>query len=60
MIKNEEYFIFLDELIDSGVTNMYGAIPYLMKAYSELTEGEASIILSEWMQTFSKRHHDAN
>ena len=51
----EEYFIFLDELRESGITNMYGATPYLQEAF-ELAQDEAQIILVEWMNTFSQRH----
>ena len=32
----QEYFDFLEKLRDSGVTNMYGATPYLQKQFPEL------------------------
>ena len=32
-----EYFEFLNELRDSGVTNMFGAAPYLQEAFACLT-----------------------
>lgn len=47
-----EHKKFLDELRESGVTNMFGARPYLQEAFPELTEQEARIILSEWMMSF--------
>ena len=58
MSKNDydEYFEFLDELRKSGVTNMYGAVPYLMAAFDYLSEDEAKHILIDWMKTFSDRH----
>lgn len=52
----EQYFLFLDDLRKSGVTNMYGAVPYLMAAFDYLAEDEARAILVTWMKTFSQRH----
>ena len=51
---NEEHKQYLDELRDSGETNMYGASPYLMVAFPELTNKEANNILLEWMQSFNE------
>jgi hypothetical protein len=44
---------FLDELRESGITNMFGAVPYLIEAF-DLTRDEASKILSYWMKTFGQ------
>ena len=44
------YQIFLDVLRDSGVTNMYGAIPYLMEQFEELDRSQAKYILMTWME----------
>lgn len=52
----EDHLIFLDDLRESGVTNMFGARPYLLDKFPKLTEKEALEILSYWMKTFSKRH----
>ena len=52
----EEYYVFLDNLRESGITNMFGARPYLMNAFPQLSEQEAGEILSSWMKTFSERH----
>lgn len=52
-----EYFDFLDWLRDSGVTNMFGAVSYLVKRFDYLAEDEAKIILLAWMETFSERHN---
>jgi hypothetical protein len=51
----EEYFQYLDDLRESGVTNMFGAAPYLAKEF-ELNAVDARDTLLEWMRTFSKRH----
>lgn len=58
-MDNERYFEFLDELRESGVTNMFGATPYLRKAFNELDEKEAREILKEWMKTIGERHPES-
>ncbi len=50
--KREEYFAYLTALRDSCITNMYGAVPYLMNGFPELTEDEARDILTAWMNSF--------
>jgi len=52
----EEHLQYLDELRESGDTNMYGARPWLMEEFWGLTKQEADVILSYWMKTFSERH----
>jgi hypothetical protein len=44
----KEYFDYLDELRDSGDTNMFGARPYLQQMFG-LDKHEAGKILSQWM-----------
>jgi len=44
-------YTFLDELRDSGETNMFGAGPYLRDEFG-LSKHQSRIILSEWMQDF--------
>jgi hypothetical protein len=53
----EEHLEFLDELRESGVTNMFGAAPYLARAF-EIDGNTARDYLSYWMRTFSDRHAD--
>lgn len=50
----KKMLIYLDLLRESGVTNMYGARPYLMRDFGVL-ETEATEILSYWMKTFGGR-----
>ena len=50
-IEKVEAFHYLDELRESGITNMFGAAPYLMEAL-ELAKKDASKYLQEWMQEF--------
>ena len=54
MENREMYFDYLDQLRESGITNMFGALPYLQEAFN-LNRYEAKDILLEWMQTFSAR-----
>ena len=54
----EEHLEYLDDLRESGVTNMYGATPFIERRYPELTEKEARETLTYWMKTFSDRHGD--
>lgn len=46
-------FTFLDELRESGATNMYGAAPYLITAFN-IGRDEAVKITSLWMKTFDR------
>lgn len=55
---------YLDELRESGVTNMFGAGEYLDSEFPWLRENflgrhsspNARQVLSYWMKTFSERH----
>lgn len=51
----EEWLLYLDDLRESGVTNMYGAGEYLQDEF-ELGRREANQVLSHWMKTFEERH----
>jgi len=51
----DEVNLFLDDLRQSGVTNMFGAAPYLRREF-DLRQQEASDMLIEWMRTFGERH----
>jgi hypothetical protein len=51
----DEVFQYLDELRESGDTNMYGAGPYVQREFG-LDRNEARILVLEWMNTFSERH----
>ena len=51
MKLTEEHKEYLIALRDSGVTNMWGAGPYL-EAQFGLTRAEANIVLIEWIKSF--------
>ena len=44
---------FLNDLRDSGVTNMFGAAPYLQKEFG-IDQKSARGVLANWMQSFSE------
>jgi hypothetical protein len=54
IIDKEEMFEYLDTLRETGVTNMFGAAPYLQQAF-DLERKEAKSILIEWMNTYDQR-----
>jgi hypothetical protein len=50
IVKNE-HLEYLDELRESGVTNMFGAGGYLVDEFG-LKAKDARIVLVYWMETF--------
>lgn len=53
--EDEDVFTYLDALRESGITNMWGAAPYI-EAQFGVSRKEAIKLLGEWMETFDKRH----
>ncbi len=49
-----DHLEYLDELRESGECNMFGARPYLMNAFDDLSEADASAVLGYWMNTFGE------
>jgi len=54
----EEHARFLTALRDSGVTNMFGAGPYLAAEF-DLDKREARKILASWMESFSENLNES-
>jgi hypothetical protein len=52
-IDKSEMFEYLDTLRETGVTNMFGASPYLQQAFG-IDRREAKNILIEWMKTYGQ------
>ena len=54
-----EYYVYLEDLRQSGVVNMYGARPYLAK-YMEEDNIDASpaTVLASWMKNYDKLVED--
>ena len=48
----DEHLEYLDDLRESGIVNMFGARPYLMKEYPTLRGFEAAEILTYWITSF--------
>lgn len=55
-IKEEwtEYYQMLEAIRKSGITNMFGAAPYLKELCSELSKEEANQILRNWMRNYDE------
>lgn len=47
----KQYFEYLNDLRDSGVTNMFGAAVYLQRDFG-LSRQESRDILLKWMESF--------
>ena len=54
-IVTEEHLMYLDDLRESGVTNMFGAVPYIQDEFT-LGKKDATDILIYWMESFVERH----
>lgn len=54
---NNKYWIYLEELRRSGVTNMFGAAPYLQTEFC-LSKQEAQKILADWMRNYNRDDYD--
>lgn len=52
-----DYYVYLENLRQSGATNMFGASPYLTEEFS-LGSREASKILSSWMDNYDELLED--
>lgn len=50
----QKAFKYLNDLRESGITNMFGARPYLMNAL-DLDKKTAGDLLSIWMQVFDPK-----
>ena len=51
----KKHLKFLDELRESALTNMFGAEPYLLESFPELTNQEGRAVLLYWMESFGER-----
>lgn len=54
IIDKQEMFEYLDTLRETGVTNMFGAGPYLEQAF-DIDRREAKNVVLEWMKTYGQR-----
>ena len=49
----EEQRQYLNRLRESGVTNMFGAAPYVAAVFN-ISKRDARVVLSQWMESFGK------
>lgn len=49
------YTQYLNNLRESGVTNMFGAAPFLQEEFG-ITRSDAKEILAEWMRNFKEQN----
>jgi len=54
-ILTDDHLFYLDELRESGITNMFGASSYLVDEF-DMCKAESREVLAYWMDTFSDRH----
>ena len=54
-IVEDEHLTYLDDLRESGVTNMLEGNVYLEKRFN-LSNRDASNVLVYWMKSFAERH----
>ena len=50
----EQYYKVLEAIRESGITNMFGAAPYLKEFGPELSHKEAQAILVHWMRNYNE------
>ena len=50
----EEYYQMLENIRQSGITNMFGAAPYLKEFCPELSHEESKEILLSWMSNYNE------
>ena len=55
--QEKEMFDYLNDLRESGVTNMFGASPYLVNEFG-IDKYEARKVLSKWMENFNEDGYD--
>lgn len=52
--QEKEVFQYLNELRESGETNMFGAASYIVEEFPFVEIKEARQLLSTWMKVFNK------
>ena len=52
-----KYWIYLENLRRSGVTNMFGAAPYLAENFG-LSKYEARKILADWTENYNEKDYE--
>lgn len=55
--KRQYYWNYLEKLRRSGITNMYGAAPYLAEEFN-LNLNDARDILLDWMYNYNSKDYE--
>jgi hypothetical protein len=50
----EQYYKVLEAIRESGITNMWGAAPYLKEFCPELSHQESQAILVNWIRNYDE------
>ena len=50
----EQYYRVLEAIRESGITNMFGAAPYLKEFCPELSHKESQAVLVNWMRNYKE------
>ena len=56
-MTTNKYWIYLEMLRRTGVTNMYGAAPYLEDEF-HIDSNEARKILVDWMKNYNRKDYE--
>lgn len=56
-MTDNKYWLYLERLRRSGVTNMYGAAPYLMDEFG-MRKNEAIKVLADWMRNYNRADYE--
>ena len=56
-MTTNKFWIYLENLRRSGVTNMYGAAPYLEEEFG-IGHNEAVKILADWMRNYNREDYE--
>ena len=54
--EKDEMFQYLFDLQDSGITNMFGAGPYVEREFPHLDKKEVRDVVLEWMKNYEEIH----
>ena len=55
--NKNEVFLYLEQLRESGKTNMFGAVAFIQSDF-ECTKQMARRYLSEWMKSYKKEYNE--
>ena len=54
MTDKVRVFDYLNALRDSGITNMFGSVPYVRRVFN-VSQSEGVTLVAEWMESFKEK-----